>query len=52
MLYSVCVLSKSKISHLLLWKQKGFIFAYRNKFVLINIACLIALAINFEGLTP
>ena len=52
MFYSVFVLSKSKISHCLLWKQKGFIFAYRNKFVLINIACLIALTINFEDLTP
>ena len=46
------VLSKSKISHKLLWKQKGFIFAYRNKFVLINFACLIALTINIENLTP
>ena len=46
------VLSKSKISHKLLWKQKGFIFAYRNKFVLINFACLIALTINIEDLTP
>ena len=36
----------------LLWKHKGFIFAYRNKFVLINIACLIVLTINFEDLTP
>ena len=48
MFYSVCVLLKSccygnrKVLHL----------AYRNKFVLINIACLIALTINFEGLTP
>ena len=46
-LLCVCV-----VKIVLLWKQKGFIFAYRNKFVLINIACLIAFTINFEGLTP
>ena len=46
-LLCVCV-----VKIVLLWKQKGLIFANRNKFVLINIACLIALTINFEGLTP
>ena len=46
------VLSKSKISHYLPWKQKGFIFAYKNKFILINFACLIALTINIEDSTP
>ena len=45
------VLSNSKISHWLPWKQKGFIFAYRNKFILINFACLIALTINIKDLT-
>ena len=42
------LLLKSKISHWLPWKQTGFIFAYRNKFILINFACLIALTINIE----
>ena len=45
------VLSNSKISHWLPWKQKGFIFAYRNKFILINFECLIALIINTEDST-
>ena len=45
-------LSKSKISHRLLWKQKGFIFAFKNKFVLINFALLIALTFKLEDLTP
>ena len=45
------VLSKSKISHWLPWKQKGFIFAYRNKFILISFACLIALTLNIEDST-
>ena len=42
------VLSKSKISHWLPRKQKSFIFAYRNKFILINFEGLIALTINIE----
>ena len=45
------VLSKSKISHWLPWKQKGFILVYRNEFILINSACLIALTINIEDST-
>ena len=45
------VLSKSKISHWLPWKRKGLIFAYRNKFILINFACLIALTINIDDST-
>ena len=45
------VLSKSKISLWLPWKRKGLIFAYRNKFILINVACLIALTINTEDST-
>ena len=45
------VLSKSKISHCLSWKQKCIIFAYRNKFILINFACLIAMTINIEDST-
>ena len=44
-------LSNSKFSHWLPWKQKGFIFAYRNKFILINFACLIALTINIKDST-
>ena len=44
-------LSNSKINHWLPWKQKGYIFAYRNKFILINFACLIALAINIKDST-
>ena len=39
------VLSNSKISHWLPWKQKCFIFAYKNNFILINFACLLALTI-------
>ena len=39
------VLSNTKISHWLPRKQKGFTFAYRNKLILINFACLIALTI-------
>ena len=45
------LLSKSKISHWLPWKRKGLIFAYRNKFILINYACLIALTVNIEDST-
>ena len=45
------VLSNSKIGHWLPWKQKGFIFAYRNKFILINFACLITLTINIKDST-
>ena len=44
-------MSNSKISHWLPWKQKGFIFAYRNNFILINFVCLIALTINTEDST-
>ena len=45
------VLSKSKIIHWLPWKRKGLIFAYRNKFILTNVACLIAKTINIEDST-
>ena len=45
----VCVV-KIEEKSLVAWKQKGFIFAYRNKFVLINFAHIIALTINIEDL--
>ena len=48
----VCVCVKIEDKSLVAMETESFIFAYRNKFVLINIACLIALTINFEDLTP
>ena len=47
----VFVLSKSNISHWLPWKQKSFIFAYRNKLILVNFEGLKALTINIEDST-
>ena len=44
-------LSNSVIRHWLPWKQKCFIFAYRNKFILINFVCLLALTINIKDST-
>ena len=46
------VLSKSKIRHWLPWKQKYFTEAYRNMYLFINCASLIALTIAIENLTP
>ena len=43
------VMSKSKIRHWLPWKQKYFTAAYRNKYVVINCASLIALTIDIEN---
>ena len=43
------VLSKSRIRHWLPWKQKYFTVAYRNKYVFINCASLIALIIDIEN---
>ena len=53
-LLCVCVVKIEDKSLVALETERFYIslFAYRNKFVLINIACLIALTINFEGLTP
>ena len=42
----VCVV-KIEDKSLVAMETERYIFAYRNNFVLINIACLIALTINF-----
>ena len=46
------VLSKSKNRHWLPWKQKYFTLTYRNKYIFINCASLIALTIDIENSTP
>ena len=46
------VLSKSRFRRWLPWKQKYFTVAYRNMYVFINCASLIALTIDNENSTP
>ena len=48
---TVCVV-KIEDKSLVAMETESFVFAYRYKFVLINFACLIALTINIEDLTP
>ena len=48
----LCVCCQNRRLVISCYGNRKVIFAYRNKFVLINSACLIALTINFEDLTP
>ena len=48
----LCVCCQNRRLVISCYGNRKVIFAIRNKFVLINSACLIALTINFEDLTP